>query len=41
MKVPFMDLNNEHRVLRPDLLKNAELDDEAKEILRKIENETG
>ena len=26
--------------LRPDLLKNAELDDEAKEILRKIENET-
>ncbi|HEV8657713.1 MAG TPA: tRNA (guanosine(37)-N1)-methyltransferase TrmD [Thermoanaerobaculia bacterium] len=27
--------------LRPDLLKNAELDDEAREILRKIENETG
>jgi tRNA (guanine37-N1)-methyltransferase len=25
---------------RPDLLKNADLDDEAKEILRKIENET-
>jgi tRNA (guanine37-N1)-methyltransferase len=27
--------------LRPDLLKDAELDDEAREILRKIENETG
>ncbi|HSP35926.1 MAG TPA: tRNA (guanosine(37)-N1)-methyltransferase TrmD [Thermoanaerobaculia bacterium] len=27
--------------LRPDLLKNAELDDEAREILREIENETG
>lgn len=26
--------------LRPDLLENAELDDEAKEILRKIENES-
>ncbi len=26
---------------RPDLLKNAELDDEGKEILRKIENENG
>jgi tRNA (guanine37-N1)-methyltransferase len=27
--------------LRPDLLRDADLDDEAKEILRKIENETG
>ena len=27
--------------LRPDLLQNADLDDEAKEILRTIENETG
>ena len=27
--------------LRPDLLENAELDDEARAILRKIENETG
>lgn len=27
--------------LRPDLLKNAELDDEAREILRTIENESG
>ncbi|HEX9161986.1 MAG TPA: tRNA (guanosine(37)-N1)-methyltransferase TrmD [Thermoanaerobaculia bacterium] len=27
--------------LRPDLLKNAELDDEARAILRKIENESG
>jgi tRNA (guanine37-N1)-methyltransferase len=27
--------------LRPDLLKNAELDEEAREILREIENETG
>jgi tRNA (guanine37-N1)-methyltransferase len=27
--------------LRPDLLKNADLDDEARAILRKIENETG
>ena len=27
--------------LRPDLLENADLDDEAREILRKIENENG
>lgn len=27
--------------LRPDLLENAELDDEAREILHRIENETG
>ena len=26
--------------LRPDLLQNADLDDEAREILRTIENET-